>query len=110
MTLAMLGGVYLGVGVVAAFALVATRRLTAADGTLVVVLWPIWIPLSLARGDGPDAPAIEARIRELTGHAEEVATLRRLALARLHADAARLRGELAEVERKIMEYDLSEAR
>ncbi len=110
MTLAMLGCAYLGVGVVAAFGLVLARRLTAADGALVVVLWPIWVPLSLARGDGPEARAIEARIRELTGHAEEVATLRRQALARLQADAARLRGELIEVERRIVEYDLSEAR
>lgn len=110
MTLAMLGCAYLGVGVVAAFALVIAQRLPAADGVLVVVLWPIWVPLSLARGAGPEARAIEARIRELTSHADEVATLRRQALARLHADAARLRSELTAVERRIEEYDLSEVR
>lgn len=50
MTLGVIGLGYLALGVLAAIALAVGRNLPRpVDAVLVVVMWPLWVPLSLAR-------------------------------------------------------------
>ena len=45
MAIDVIGLCYVGVGVVAAIALAAMRGLSAGDAVLVVVLWPLYVPI-----------------------------------------------------------------
>lgn len=103
MSLVHLGIAYGAIGLAAAGGLAVARRLSGADMLLVLVLWPIWVPLALTRTEGA---VLEARIRELSGHAEEVAALKQRTLERLHAERGRVRAELAAIEKQIEEYRL----
>jgi len=51
MAIDVIGLCYVGVGVVAAIALAAMRGISAGDAVLVVVLWPLYVPMTLASRD-----------------------------------------------------------
>lgn len=88
MMLSHLGVGYLAIGVACALGLVIARRAAGTDAVLVVGLWPIWVPLVLARPDARTAraPDLAAHIREMT---DRVAELERV-LARPDYDLATL--------------------
>jgi hypothetical protein len=105
MIVAGMAAAYLAIGVIAA--LVAARRLGAADAVALALLWPIYGPILLERRPHPGAPPTvrvdEAR-RELAAALAEAERVRRVEA--LRAQIAALEAELEGLRNKAPDPDV----
>lgn len=99
MTMAQLGIAYLAVGLVLGISLVVAGRLPRIEALLVLVLWPIWVPLALGEVR-PVERDLRERIRYLTERIGELDHMRRDVVEELDALQQAVAQEYARAERR----------
>lgn len=99
MTMAQLGVAYLAVGLVLGISLVVAGKLPRIEALLVLVLWPIWVPLALGEVR-PVERDLRERIRYLTERVGELDRARRELVEELDGLERAVAQEYARAERR----------